>query len=54
MLILQPTANLPAGLVVMPIFDPAAGSSFTAQVCNVTNAAIDAPTGDWGYAVFRQ
>ena len=54
MLVLEPTANFTTGLVVMPIFDPASGNAFSVRVCNVTNAAIDPPVGDWGYAVFRQ
>jgi hypothetical protein len=54
MLVLQPSTNFTTGLVVMPIFDTASGNTFTVRVCNVTNAAIDPPSGSWGYAVFDQ
>jgi len=49
----MPSTNFPAGLVIMPIFDTASGDAFTVRVCNVTAAAIDPPSGAWGYAVFR-
>jgi len=53
LLLLEPSTNFPTGLVVMPIYDTAGGDTFTVRVCNVTNGAIDAPAGDWGFAVFR-
>jgi hypothetical protein len=53
LLLTEPPTNFPTGLVAMPIFDTAAGDSFTIRVCNVTAAAIDPPSGDWGFAVFR-
>ena len=54
MLLLEPSSNFTSGLVVMPIFDTGSGSDFTVRVCNVTNAAIDPPSGSWGYAAFHQ
>jgi len=54
MLILEPSANLDTGLVVMPIYSSASGDVFEFRVCNVTAAAIDPPMGLWGFAVFRQ
>jgi hypothetical protein len=54
MLILEPSANLDPGIVVMPIFDGSSGDVFEFRVCNVTAAAIDPPMGLWGFAVFRQ
>ena len=54
MLFLQPTGNFSSGLDLMPIFDVNSGDNFTVRVCNITVAAIDPPSGSWGYAVFHQ
>ena len=53
LLILEPLSNFPSGLVVMPLRDTSGGDAFTVRVCNVTGGALDPPSGDWGYAVFR-
>ncbi len=53
LLVIQPTGNLPAGIVVMPIFDVDAGPFYGLRACNITGNALDAPAGGWGYAVYR-
>ena len=51
--LINPTGNLPLGIVVEPIFNIGSSSVLELRICNVTGAAIDPPNGAWGYALFR-
>ena len=54
--LVNPTGNLPLGIVVMGIFDINDGTqeAYTElRVCNVTAEAIDPPDGLWGFVRFR-
>jgi hypothetical protein len=51
--LINPTGNLPLGIVVEPIFNIGSSTILQLRICNVTGAAIDPPNGAWGYALFR-
>jgi hypothetical protein len=48
-LIVNPTGNVPYGLVVQPVYDINSGSLAEFRACNVTDVTIDPPSGYWGY-----
>jgi len=51
-IVVDPTLNL-SGIVVTPYFDINTSHPLELQACNVTAAAIDAPSGAWAYLIWR-